>query len=151
MNKELPSVYQSIYYVYTHTDPETEEVIYVGKGSRGRAWHCAETNSRGYTHAQHLNTLTLQGYTPDSWVTIIASGLTSEEAYKLETDLIWSLEPFPKYNDKKDSCCVLDNAKLILISKLRDEGLSYASIANEIEVATMTVYRALNGHTKNYT
>lgn len=141
---------QNINYVYTHTDPETEEVIYVGKGSRGRAWHCAETNSRGYTHAQHLNVLTLKGYTPDSWVTIVESGLSNEEAYKLETDLIWGLEPFPKYNDKKAGCCILNKDKLAVISKLRDEGLSYANIAIELEVSTMTIYRALNGKTKNY-
>lgn len=27
-----------LFYVYTHTDPITELVVYIGKGCHGRAW-----------------------------------------------------------------------------------------------------------------
>lgn len=74
MSNELPTLYQEIYYIYFHVIPETEEIVYIGKGSRGRAWHCAESNL----------------------------------------------------------------------------GYSYDSIGKEISVSTMTIYRALNGITKNY-
>ena len=32
------------YYVYQHADPETEEILYIGKGSYERAWLCRGNN-----------------------------------------------------------------------------------------------------------
>lgn len=37
--KTLPTDYQSlIYYVYNHVDPRDNNIIYIGHGSKGRAW-----------------------------------------------------------------------------------------------------------------
>jgi hypothetical protein len=143
---ELPSVY----YVYSHVDPETEELIYIGKGSRGRAWHCAETNSRGVGHAAHLDSLILKGYTPDSWVHIIESALTNEQAFALESELLWAREQFPKYNSPRDFACKLSKEIIQTAKNLRDEGKYYSEIAKILGFSTMTIYRVLNGKTKNY-
>lgn len=147
---ELPSVYQSIFYVYFHTDPETGEIVYVGKGSRGRAWHCAESNSRGKEHALWMTDLIKRGFTPDSWVTIVESGLTKEKAFALENDLTWGMETFPKFNSKHDFACKLNDEDLSKALLLRNQNLSYDKIAKTLNVSTMTIYRVLNGQTKNY-
>lgn len=149
LNK-LPTTYQSIHYVYTHTDPETGEIVYIGKGSRGRAWHCAEYNNRSVDHAAFLNDLINLGFTPDSWVTIIEAGLSSRDAYKLEADLIWGLDSYPKYNAKRDASCKLTSDDLTMIRELRSKNNSYEVIGAATGFSTMTIYRALNGQTKNY-
>ena len=147
---ELPTLYQSsnIYYVYTHTDPETNEIVYIGKGSRGRAWHCAESNSRGEEHALWMNKLIHQGFTPDAWVTLIESALSEEESYKLERELIEKHKP--KYNSRGDAACKLSSFDLEEIKFWRERGLSYEKIAEKVGFSTMTVFRAYNGRTKNY-
>lgn len=161
---QLPSSYQSkksidyhnrkdtkIHYVYTHTDPNTETVVYVGKGSRGRAWHCAETNSRSPEHALWLNGLIKLGYTPDSWVTIIETGLTEKESLALEATIMQSYAVWPMYNKKPgEGLTILSKEEYTKMKELRDQGLSYENIALLIPTSTMTVYRALNGKTKGY-
>ena len=139
-----------MYYVYLHRDPKTKEVIYIGKGSRGRAWHCAESNSRGSEHASYLDLLLEEGYTPDQWVEIISSGLTNKDAYQLETLLLDQLVEYPRYNKKRDHACVLSSEDRDRIRKLREFNLSYDKIAKDIGTSTMTVFRFLNGHTKSY-
>lgn len=142
--------YQNIYYVYLHIDPITGTPVYVGKGSRGRAWHCAESNSRGKEHASWMNELILKGYTPDSWVAIDSYGLSQKDAHSREVELIWSLRPYPIFNDKKAHCCTLDNEVRKEILSLRESGLSYDLIGKKVGSSTMTIYRFLNGQTKNY-
>lgn len=149
----LPSVYQSnpcIYYVYFHRDPITNEVVYVGKGSRGRAWHCAETNSRSLEHSKWMNDLIYKGYTPNDWVEIVETQLDNNQALELETNLIWGSLTFPKFNSKKNYACKLSKDILLKIQRLRKENASYDSIAKIVGFSTMTIYRALNGQTKNY-
>ena len=149
---ELPSTYQSdcrkIYYVYFHIDPESSEVVYVGKGSRGRAWHCAESNSRGEDHALWMNGLIQEGFTPDAWVKIVESSLEEAEAFQLEKEEVDTRRP--KFNSKKDGACKLTSFDLEEIKFWRDRGLSYEKIADKIGSSTMTVFRAYNGKTKNY-
>lgn len=148
MSNELPTLYQEIYYIYFHVIPETEEIVYIGKGSRGRAWHCAESNSRGEEHAKWMTDLIFRGYTPDAWVRIIESGLSEEEALEKELVLIHNNKPI--FNSKRNHSCKLDDYDLKEIKRLRELGYSYDSIGKEISVSTMTIYRALNGITKNY-
>jgi len=138
------------YYVYFHKDLDTNEIVYVGKGSRGRAWHCAKSNSRSIEHANYLDVLIKTGHTPDEWVEIVESGMSSREAYKLESEIIWSLSIFPKYNHKRDNCCILTSEQQSDIKFMREQGISYTKIANSIDVSTMTVFRFVNGRNRNY-
>jgi hypothetical protein len=152
---ELPTVYQTVeeervYYVYRHAHPITKELIYIGKGSKGRAWVYAQGMLRSKQHDLYLLDLTIKGYTADSWVEIIASQLTSEEAFTLETELIWSSSPRPLFNSTFSQACILSEEKQKEIDSLRDSLLSYDKIGKQVGVSTMTVYRYLNGQTKNY-
>jgi len=142
----LPTL--NIYYVYFHTDPETNEIVYIGKGSRGRAWHCAESNSRGEAHANWMNALVLDGFTPEAWVTLKETALTEKDAYVLERAYI--NQHLPKFNSKHDQACKLSSEDLTKIVTLRETGLSYIKIAEQLGYSTMTIYRAYNGQTKNY-
>lgn len=144
MTQELPS----IYYVYHHEHPDTGEVVYVGKGSRGRAWHCAESNSRGASHAVWMNGLIADGFTPDAWVVLLETGLTEADAYAKEALLIDN--HLPIFNSKHDAACKLTQDNLSQIKLLRENGNTYKGIGEIVGFSTMTIYRALNGKTKNY-
>lgn len=145
---ELPTIYQNIYYIYFHVIPETEELVYIGKGSRGRAWHCAESNSRSEEHAKWMNDLILRGYTPDAWVRIVESSLTEEDALAKELQLIHEKRPI--FNSKRGHTCKLTSEDLNEIKRLRELGQSYDTISKEIGVSTMTIFRAFNNRTMNY-
>ena len=139
------------YYVYCHTHPITKEVVYVGKGSRGRAWHCAESNSRSQDHAKWMTELLNSGFTPDKWVELLETNLYEDEAFNLEQKYINSTFPWPKFNSKFNQACVLTPELVEDMKYLRKkENLSYAKLSEKYSVFTMTIYRAINGQTKNY-
>jgi hypothetical protein len=75
------------YYVYKHFDPITKEVVYVGRGSKGRAWNVHRNINSQSEHIEWMEELISKGYTPQDWVEIVQSGLSFEEAVKLEYDL----------------------------------------------------------------
>ena len=149
---ELPSTYQtnSIYYVYKHIDPETKEIVYIGKGCKGRAWFYGVSTGRGKEHNDYLLELTYKGYTPDAWVELIETQLTEEDAFILELTYLQDLKNLPKYNSKRDTHCKLSSYDLEEINFWRQQGLSYEKIADKLGYSTMTIYRAANGQTKNY-
>ena len=135
-----------IYYVYEHVDPDTGEIVYIGHGKFERAWRCSTTNNpthyghRSVAHAEWLFEMAMHGFTPDSWVNIIQSGLTKKEAARIELSMIHSERP--KFNrsirrDKK-----LDGSRA---QEYRDAGMYYSEIANKLDVSAMTVWRYLNG------
>ena len=154
-NNYLPNDYQSFYYVYFHVDPDTCKIMYIGMGQKGRAW--AITNSggdnaaygnRNKDHYEWFVYLESLGYTLNEIVEITAKGLTKQEALALERDLI--LEHAPKFN----KVAGLNNLKITpekyeTALLMRGDGLSYSKIADELDLSTMTIYRALNGKTKN--
>ena len=91
----------SRHYVYLHKDGE--EVVYIGKGKRDRAYSYCSNRS-----PDHLEWMDSQ--LPFLKVEIKHSNLTSEEASKLETKLIKELQPrfniqgtpkMPKNGEKK--------------------------------------------------
>lgn len=162
MGESLPTRFQELkggggknrFYVYLHADPETKELLYVGKGSGQRAWMCtggyaeAHYGNRSREHFLRLSQLMDKGYLPCDWVVVLAKGLTSEEALKMEQEFIRTRKPmFNKAIGKK--LCKLDVGQLSIMKDLRAQGLSYLSIAKEFRVSTITVYRAINGQTKN--
>lgn len=146
----LPTDYQFIYYVYKHTDPRTNEIIYIGHGCRGRAWiHGSKlTCLRSQPHLDHLEGMTQAGFTPQDWVELIVTGITKEDACKIEQDLIRKINP--TYNMPQGKHLIkLTPEQFQMCKKLREGGAYYNVIANEVGVSAMTVYRALNGQTKN--
>jgi hypothetical protein len=82
-------------YVYIHYDPrkvrrgevgQIDHVVYVGKGTRARAW--VDTRLNSPDHRRWLRDLQNQGFAPDEFVRIEKRRLTSEEAIRFERDLI---------------------------------------------------------------
>ena len=132
--------YQKVYYVYTHIDPVTQELMYVGKGTRGRAWWMEKSRNKEHYDAitQILDT---GNYTMDDIVTIEEKGLTEKEAYVLEEELINELEP--PLNRPYGMKSSITEQQLDEMLKLRKEDKSYSFIADVFNVSTMTVYRQL--------
>jgi hypothetical protein len=151
MNNYLPTDYQSfIYYVYKHEDPRSGEIIYVGHGSRGRAWTHGSKHTvlRSQEHLDHLESMTQEGFVPSDWVHIYVSGLTKADACAIEQDMIRKIKP--RYNKPQGkSALKITPEQYKLAQEMREGGKYYHEIADEIGVSTMTVYRALNNQTKN--
>lgn len=76
------------YYVYTHTDPVTGQVRYVGMGSEGRAWQVKKTSQRSAEHYEWAKTHMDAGYTLAEMVNVVRQRLTKEAALELEASLI---------------------------------------------------------------
>jgi hypothetical protein len=156
--KEIPS---SKFYVYLHRHPETQQVVYVGKGTAGRAWACGtSTNAkhgRGTRTPQHqewIDSLLDQGYTPADFVKIVKQGLDSKTALTLELELT---EQYKNSSTLFNVMCygtansVLTPEQLKKANGLREEfATSYSKIAQQIGATPMTVWRALNKKTKSY-
>lgn len=91
-------------YVYIHFHPEREtEVVYVGKGTRGRAW---DDTRRCPDHRRWLRDWQNLGYAPDQFVKVVKRKLTSREAELEERKLIASYRThgatlFNKSSNKK--------------------------------------------------
>jgi hypothetical protein len=123
------SDYQS-FYVYTHQDPRTGEVVYVGMGQKDRAWSVRVSGQRSKDHNQWMETLIELGYTPGDWVKIQVKRLDKEQAILVETGLIDSLKPV--FNKAKNSVYLLskrDNNEVGFMKALREMGYSYTHIA----------------------
>lgn len=149
---KLPTAYQ--YYVYKHVDPETGELLYVGKGSGQRAWMCSGSKDithyghRSFKHTTHLRDLIRKGFVPSDWVVIVRKGMDNQSAIDLEKSLISTDNP--KFNGVFGlKICKMDSKLLTLCRSLREKGKSYFSIGKQVGVSTMSVYRGLNGITKN--
>lgn len=145
--QSLPTDY---HYVYMHVDPNTDELLYVGHGSRGRAWTHGSKHSvlRSQEHLQRLDALTEQGFIPSDWVVIVERNLSKKTASEIEQRIIRDRNPL--FNKPQGvSNLKMTMSKLIEAKSLRDEGLTYEQIGKKVGVSTMTVYRGLNNQTKN--
>ena len=78
-----------MYYVYAHVDPVTEEVLYIGKGTDGRAWMISR---RGTGHSEYLYEF-VSDHGRGSYVRIIADEMEHEDALILEKGLIALNQP----------------------------------------------------------
>lgn len=83
------------WYVYVHYDPrkvrrgepgQVDHVVYVGKGTRARAWVDVRLSSPD--HRRWLRDLQIEGFSPDEFVRIERRKLTSDQAIKTERELI---------------------------------------------------------------
>ena len=136
-----------MFYVYEHFCPKSGEVVYVGKGTHGRAWSFQKNaGQRSAEHYSWAADLMYAGYTPDQFVRIRHNNLTSEEAIDIEHHLIDQL--VPRYNRKggiKEPALTDDEVEYAKCR--RAEGASYESIADELGVSRTTVSRRLQDKT----
>jgi len=84
-------------------------------------------------------------------VIVVAQGLCAADAHKMEVELVREQNPDLLFNIQTiPSLLILNKVNFQWAQKLRADGQSYAVIAAEVGVSTMTVYRALNNQTKGY-
>ena len=82
------------WYVYTHADPDTGEIVYVGEGTGQRF---AAVNPRSADHSAFLKEM-IHNKRTDCF-NIVESRLTKEQARAIEKQLIAKYNP--KYNKSK--------------------------------------------------
>lgn len=138
-----------IYYVYQHTEPITDQLMYIGHGCRERAWVCRSGLGKGHSgghrkpeHSDWCLTLMEAGCTPDDWVQIVKQGLSKAEAKTLEYELI--NEHRPVFNYQIGDSYKLSKEDRDKAYELREDGLFYNQIAAQLGVSTMTIWRYLN-------
>ena len=145
--KNLPTDY---YYVYSHVDPTTGELMYIGHGYGPRAWihGSRKTVLRSQDHLDWLHRMNTLHFLPTDYVIILERNLTKAVACKHEQQYIRTLNPlFNKPQGLQNMKVTKDS--LEVMKGLRDEGFYYREIAEQLNLSTMTVYRALNNQTKN--
>ena len=79
----------SDFYVYFHMDGD--EIVYVGKGSRGRAWDCQTGKNRSAAHSEFM-----LDRLPFLDIKFPSHGITEDEADSLEKLMIGKHQP--KFN-----------------------------------------------------
>lgn len=89
-----------MYYIYSHVDPRTKQIFYIGKGIRGRAY---SLNSRSNIHKNKLNKILCNGYTMLDIVFKLRENIELEvDAYSLEKQYI------EEYKLKRDGGILLN-------------------------------------------
>ncbi len=142
--------HNNYYYVYWHIDPNTDEVVYIGHGCKGRAWThgSRKTALRSQEHLDWLEEKNNQNFLPTDFVFILLKNLTKNEACAEEQNLIRTYNPrFNKPLGK--SLLKINSEDFELIQELRSNGLSYKKISEETGFSTMTVFRVLNNKNRN--
>ena len=132
------------YYIYQHT--EGNVVVYVGHGSKERAW---AVGNRGDAHKLWCMRQLGKGLICSDWTTVIHRGLTKTEAAEKEQCMIDRLNPMFNKQVSRERCIMSDEEVEAAVA-LREEGLSYRLIGDELDLSTMTIFRLLNGITKGY-
>lgn len=138
----------SKHYVYYHIDPKTNKLMYIGKGSGGRAWQCSPTDRHNKKHYDWIKALLEEGYTPEDFVQIVTKDVSCSEALIIESKMIRRWKPeFNNLGVAIDTC--LDEKQQKRVIQLREQNISYDRIAQELGVAAMTVHRFYKQRTNN--
>ena len=84
-------------------------------------------------------------------VVIIAQGLSHPDALTIEREEIQKYNIETLFNKEMGiSLLSLNDEQIHVAKQMRKDGWSYKSISEKISSSTMTVYKLLNGRTKNY-
>lgn len=132
------------YYVYKYLEDDGT-IVYIGKGNKGRAWHCGYM--RGDTEERHnwKEEQLEKGRLPCDWVEVVERGLSHKEAIALEKKLIMDYKPALNRNNNPEYKHSKVNLDGIEFSKqLRAMGYSYENVAYLSGCSAMTMHRALN-------
>lgn len=139
----FPSIYEERYYVYCHTDPNTKEIVYVGHGCGARAW-ISDPPFRSELHCEWLSIQEKMGYNPSKWVRILHENLFKTKACEIERRLIKFYKP--RYNKIQGAALLKVSPEILEEAfSLRSTGLTYSEIAKTLNLATMTIHRAMKG------
>lgn len=86
--------YGPVYYVYAHYDCDEKNIVYIGKGSGGRAWDARPT-TRGNNggHNDHCGWICNKILDNQSFVKILVSRVNSSEALEIEGLLKAMIKP----------------------------------------------------------
>lgn len=121
------------YYVYLHRDPETNQIVYVGKGQGGRAWDSERRSNNNPGHKNCLFSWRKKGFLPCDWVEILHRNLTNGEAFAAEKKYIQT--NFPLFNDTNHGehhyKTSLTNEIVRQIYQLRKDGMAHKAIADK--------------------
>ena len=110
----------SKFYVYMHRCPLTSEIVYVGKGTGGRAWDVTRSRGTFKEHQTWMLELIDQGYVPSDWVFIIHKGLDEREAFNREKEFLYANGHvrFNRYSGERQHQAKLSDQDAIDIYKL---------------------------------
>lgn len=137
------------HYVYSHSDPVSGDLLYIGVGSYGRAWESRRYN-RSEEHYRYLEYLISLGYTPADWVLILDKQLDKTTAHKKEYELIGKLKPRFNFEMGPRSAKKLTKDELILLQTKLNNGESRKAIARYFNIDPHTVQRILSGKSNYY-
>lgn len=142
-----------MYYVYQHTDPDTEEIVYVGYGSRDRAWKFPPLSpnhpsaNRQPNHIAWMELKTAAGYVPSDWVKIVFRSTERNEARKHEAKMIKTLQP--RYNlHNCNRSARRTKGDVEEMTKLYESGLTLRQVGDKFDVSRNTVKRYIDGKSK---
>ena len=130
------------YYVYKHTDPNTAEVVYFGKGCHGRAWDVTRSRTENKEHQNWMLLLSENGFTPDDWVQIVKKGLSEDEAFKTELEYFHT-NGQPKFNrtagEKNHQAKLTDIQAKEIFKLTKTTKLTHKDIAKEYNVSRTAI------------
>lgn len=144
------------YYVYLHVDPDSGKVVYVGKGTAGRAWSCGSSTAvpgkrgnRTKEHNEWISQLLARGFTPADFVKIHRQALSEREARHIEATLLENYSAHALFNRP----CGLANLKITpekarAGSEALAKGATWEEAATLVGVSKQTLWRALTNRTK---
>lgn len=133
------------YYVYLHIDPETKEIVYIGKGSGGRAWDVTRDRNHHIEHLTWMKNLISKGFLPCDWVEIKSKSLSDAEARKEELKLLHNqLTKFNRQSGERQHQAKLTNEQVINIYKRVHNKEKPVDLAKEFGVSKAAVYMIAN-------
>lgn len=128
-----------MYYVYSHNDPVTGDLIYIGMGQGDRAW-AIKSRGRSEDHRRRLEELSSKGFVASDWVRILKRGLSQSDAYELEGRLLAEYKPL--YNKQYLKCMSEQEKQSAYEQHLSGE--SYSAIARQLGYDVKTVRTHIN-------
>lgn len=131
----------STFYVYTHHDMETQDIVYIGKGKYGRAWDVTRSRGQHKEHQECMMEMCRQGYVPSDWVSIVQSGMTEKEAFELETKMFHNtgITRFNRQGGERNHMAKLTDKQAIDIFLRCKAGEKHQKLADEFGVCRTAV------------
>lgn len=135
------------FYVYYHVEPSSREIVYIGKGTGGRAWDVTRSRGEHKEHQEWMMSLMDEGFVPSDWVVIFKKGLSEKEAFKEERELLNETGPvkFNRQAGEKQHQAKMSNEQALEAFELREKGLTHAEIANLYGVSRSAISMLLSG------
>lgn len=137
----------SKFYVYYHVEPDTREIVYVGKGTGGRAWDVTRARGDHKNHQNWMLGLMEKGYVPSDWVVVYSKGLLEEEAFTDEKELLHEIgvTRFNRQTGDRQHQAKMSNEQALEAFKLKEQGWLHKEIAELYGVSRSAISMLLSG------